>query len=130
MITDVFARRRRRRGSQGVASRSMSQNDAQLYSDLAQASGGQAIEVSKSDLSFATRVILDSSATAVVTVFQVVRNPGRPDNFTFTVDGSLRNMTAYITGTSSLTFELTSSTGLVIAFVLQMTSCFTSSISL
>ncbi|XP_077936646.1 von Willebrand factor A domain-containing protein 7 isoform X1 [Gasterosteus aculeatus] len=111
MITDVSARRRRRRGSQGVASRSMSQNDAQLYSDLAQASGGQAIEVSKSDLSFATRVILDSSATAVVTVFQVVRNPGRPDNFTFTVDGSLRNMTAYITGTSSLTFELTSSTG-------------------
>lgn len=49
-----------------MASRSMSRNYAQLYSDLAQASGGQAIEVSKSDLSFATRVILDSSATAVV----------------------------------------------------------------
>ncbi|XP_075946869.1 von Willebrand factor A domain-containing protein 7 [Anarhichas minor] len=111
MLTDVLASRRRRRRSQRVSSRSMSQSDAQLYRDLARASGGQAIEVTKSDLSLATSVIKDSSATAVVTVFQVVRNPGRPDNFTFTVDGSLRNMTAYITGTSSLTFDLTSSTG-------------------
>lgn len=46
-----------------------------------------------------------------VTVFQIAKNPGRPDSFTFTVDGSLRNMTAYITGASSLTFNLTSSTG-------------------
>ncbi|KAL6110279.1 uncharacterized protein ACO6RY_19394 [Pungitius sinensis] len=108
-LTNVFARRRRR--SQGVASRAMSRSDDQLYSDLAQASGGQAIQVRKADLSFATQVIQDSLATAVVTVFQVVRNPGRPDRFTFTVDGSLRNVTAYITGTSSLTFDLTSSTG-------------------
>lgn len=49
-----------------------------------------------------------------VTVFQEVRNPGEPDSFKFTVDGSLRNMTAYITGTSSLTFNLTSPTGVVI----------------
>ncbi|XP_034400448.1 von Willebrand factor A domain-containing protein 7 [Cyclopterus lumpus] len=111
MLTDVKASRRRRRNLEDVSSRSMSQSDAQLYRDLAQASGGQAIEVTKSDLSVATSVIKDSSASAVVTVFQVVRNPGRPDNFTFTVDGSLRNMTAYITGTSSLTFDLTSSTG-------------------
>ncbi|XP_068583218.1 von Willebrand factor A domain-containing protein 7 [Cebidichthys violaceus] len=111
MLTDVLASRRRRRSSQRVSSRSMSQSDAQLYRDLARASGGQAIEVTKSNLSLATSVIKDSSATAVVTVFQVVSNPGRPDNFTFTVDGSLRNMTAYITGTSSLTFDLTSSTG-------------------
>ncbi|KAM8880382.1 von Willebrand factor A domain-containing protein 7 [Spinachia spinachia] len=111
LITDAVAGLRRRRSSLGAVSRSINQNDAQLYSDLAQASGGQAITVSKSDLSLATTVIQDSSATAVVTVFQVVRNPGRPDNFTFTVDGSLRNMTAYITGTSSLTFNLTSSTG-------------------
>lgn len=50
-----------------------------------------------------------------MTVFQVVKNPGGPDNFTFTVDGSLRNMTVYITGASSLKFTLTSSTGAVIA---------------
>ncbi|XP_054460556.1 von Willebrand factor A domain-containing protein 7 [Anoplopoma fimbria] len=111
MLTDVLASRRRRRSAVGVSSRSMSQSDAQLYRDIARASGGQAIEVSKSDLSLVTSVIEDSSASAVVTVFQVVTNPGRPDNFTFTVDGSLRNMTAYITGTSSLTFDLTSSTG-------------------
>ncbi|XP_074486744.1 von Willebrand factor A domain-containing protein 7 isoform X1 [Sebastes fasciatus] len=111
MLTDVLASRRRRRNSQGKSSRSMSQLDAQLYRDLARASGGQAIEVTKSDLSLATSVIEDSTAIAVVTVLQGVRNPGRPDNFTFTVDGSLRNMTAYITGASSLTFDLTSPTG-------------------
>ncbi|XP_041790345.1 von Willebrand factor A domain-containing protein 7 isoform X2 [Chelmon rostratus] len=111
MLTDVLASRRRRRSLQGTSPRSMSQSDAQLYRDLARASGGQSIEVTKSDLSLATSVIEDSSASAVVTVFQVVRNPGRPDNFTFTVDGSLRNMTAYITGAPSLTFNLTSSKG-------------------
>nr|XP_019939288.1 PREDICTED: von Willebrand factor A domain-containing protein 7-like [Paralichthys olivaceus]XP_019939289.1 PREDICTED: von Willebrand factor A domain-containing protein 7-like [Paralichthys olivaceus] len=112
MLTDVLASRRRRRNSDRLSSRAMNQMDAQLYRDLAQASGGQAIEVTKSDLSVATSVIEDSSASAVVTVFQVVRNPGRPDNFTFTVDGSLRNMTVYVTGASSLTFNLTSSSGL------------------
>lgn len=44
----------------------MNQADAQLYRDLARASGGQAIEVTKSDLSVATTVIEDSSAGAVV----------------------------------------------------------------
>ncbi|XP_071361129.1 von Willebrand factor A domain-containing protein 7 [Trachinotus anak] len=108
MLTDVLASKRRRRSD---GPRAMSQSDAQLYRDLAQASGGQAVEVTKSDLSVATSIIEDSSASAVVTVFQVVRNPGRPDNFTFTVDGSLRNMTAYVTGASSLTFSLTGPTG-------------------
>ncbi|KAG8014446.1 von Willebrand factor A domain-containing protein 7 [Nibea albiflora] len=90
MLTDVLASRRRRRSTGGGSPRSMTQADAQLYRDLARASGGQAIEV---------------------TIFQVVKNPGRPDNFTFTVDGSLRNITAYITGTPSLTFNLSSSSG-------------------
>ncbi|XP_067437736.1 von Willebrand factor A domain-containing protein 7-like isoform X1 [Thunnus thynnus] len=111
MLTDVLPSRRRRRDIGGAPSRSMSQSDAQLYHDLAQASGGQAIEVTKSDLSLATSVIEDSSASAVVTVFQVGRNPGKPDSFTFTVDDSLRDMTAYITGASSLTFNLTNSSG-------------------
>ena len=65
MLTDVLASRRRRRQAQG-GTRVMSQLDAQLYRDLAQASGGQAIEVTKSDLTLATSVIEDSSAPAVV----------------------------------------------------------------
>ncbi|XP_074521568.1 von Willebrand factor A domain-containing protein 7 [Halichoeres trimaculatus] len=117
MLTDVVAslrprrNRNRRRSPQLVSPRLMSESDAQLYHDLARASGGQAIEVTKSDLSLATSVIEDTSASAVVTVFQVVRNPGKPDDFTFPVDDSLKNMTAYVTGDSSLTFTLTSSSG-------------------
>lgn len=66
MLTDVLASRRRHRSTRGVSPRSMSQSDAQLYRDLARASGGQAIEVTKSDLSLVTSVIEDSSASAVV----------------------------------------------------------------
>nr|XP_046264804.1 von Willebrand factor A domain-containing protein 7-like [Scatophagus argus]XP_046264811.1 von Willebrand factor A domain-containing protein 7-like [Scatophagus argus]XP_046264819.1 von Willebrand factor A domain-containing protein 7-like [Scatophagus argus] len=111
MLTDVLSSRRRRSDLQSFASRILSQSDTQLYRDLARSSGGQAIEVTKSDLSLATSVIEDSSASAVVTVFQVVMNPGRPDNFTFIADASVSNMIIYITGASSLTFRLTSSTG-------------------
>lgn len=49
-----------------------------------------------------------------VTVFQAVRNPGRPDKFIFTVDGSLRNIIVYITGSPTLSFSVTSPTGAVI----------------
>lgn len=66
MLTDVLASRRRRRQAQDGGLRILSQSDAQLYRELAQASGGQAIEVSKSDLVLATSVIEDSSAPAVV----------------------------------------------------------------
>ena len=65
MLTDVTARRRRRRSS-GVFRRAVSQSDAQLYRDLALASGGHTIEVTKLDLSKATSVIEDSSAGSVV----------------------------------------------------------------
>ncbi|XP_077427146.1 von Willebrand factor A domain-containing protein 7-like [Vanacampus margaritifer] len=102
MLTDVLSTRRKR---------ALNQADAQLYRDLARASGGQAIEVRKSDLALATSVIEDSSSSAVVTIFQVVMNPGKPDNFTFTLDSSIRNIIIYITGTSALAFNLTSSTG-------------------
>lgn len=44
----------------------MSASDLQLYQDLAVTSGGQAVEVTKSDLSVATSIIEDSSAGAVV----------------------------------------------------------------
>ncbi|XP_068178146.1 von Willebrand factor A domain-containing protein 7-like isoform X1 [Antennarius striatus] len=111
MLTDVTASRRRRRSAQGVMPRVINQLDTQLYRDLAQISGGQSIEVTKLDLSQATSVIEDSLASAVVTVFQVVKNIGGPEEFTFTVDDTLRNMTAYITGAPLLTFNITSSTG-------------------
>lgn len=135
MITDVF--RRVSRSPQGQNSPTTRLSDVQLYYDLAQASGGQAVQVSKSDLPLATGLIEDSSAGAVVrdheadrgatpsywmqqvdndsvfqvTVFQVVRNPGRSDQFTFTVDSSLINVTIYITGFSPLTFNLTDPSG-------------------
>uniref|UniRef100_A0AAZ1WYJ8 VWFA domain-containing protein n=2 Tax=Oreochromis aureus TaxID=47969 RepID=A0AAZ1WYJ8_OREAU len=112
LLTNIFfSRRRRSIDGQDFSSRAVRLSDVQLYRDLAQASGGQAIEVRKSDLSMATTVIKDSSAGAVVTVFQVVMDPGRPDNFNFTVDSSVSNVIIYITGVSSLTFTLTSSAG-------------------
>lgn len=46
-----------------------------------------------------------------MTVFQAVRNPGRPDQFAFTLDASLINVTVYVTGFSPLTFNLTSPSG-------------------
>lgn len=137
MITDVF--RRVSRSPQGKNPPTMRLSDVRLYYDLAQASGGQAVQVSKSDLPLATGIIEDSSAGAVVrareadqggtpsywmhwidndcvsvfqvTVFQVVRNPGRPDQFTFTIDSSLINVTIYITGFPPLTFNLTDPSG-------------------
>ncbi|XP_061625323.1 von Willebrand factor A domain-containing protein 7-like [Phyllopteryx taeniolatus] len=111
LLTDVLSSRRKR-SLQDVLPRVVSQTDVQLYRDLARASGGQAIEVSKSDLAVATSVIEDSLGSAMVTVFQGVRNPGKPAHFTFNVDGSLTNVNIYITGTSSLTFNLISSTGI------------------
>lgn len=57
MITNVFRRASR---SPKVSS------TVAVYYDLAQASGGQAIQVSKSDLSLATAIIEDSSASALV----------------------------------------------------------------
>ncbi|XP_022075423.2 von Willebrand factor A domain-containing protein 7-like isoform X2 [Acanthochromis polyacanthus] len=110
LLTDVRARRRR--DSRGLAPRVLSGGQTQLYRDLAQTSGGQAIEVPKSGLPLATAVIEDLTVSAVVTVFQAAINPGRPENLTFTVDALINNMIIYITGASSLTFTLTSSTGL------------------
>uniref|UniRef100_A0A3Q1CL51 von Willebrand factor A domain-containing protein 7-like n=1 Tax=Amphiprion ocellaris TaxID=80972 RepID=A0A3Q1CL51_AMPOC len=110
MLTDVLSRRRR--DSQGLASRVLNVGQTQLYRDLAQTSGGQAIEVPKSGLPLATAVIEDLTVSAVVTVFQAVINPGRPENLAFTVDALINNMIIYVTGAPSLTFTLTSSTGL------------------
>ncbi|XP_051241398.1 von Willebrand factor A domain-containing protein 7-like [Dicentrarchus labrax] len=80
------------------------------YKDLALASGGQAIQVSKSQLPQATDVILDTSTSALVTVLQRARNPGKQETFPFVLDETLKNITIYITGTS-ITFTLTNPAG-------------------
>ncbi|XP_030000038.1 von Willebrand factor A domain-containing protein 7-like [Sphaeramia orbicularis] len=80
------------------------------YRDLALVSGGQAIQVSKSKLPEATDVILDTSTSALVTVLQRARNPGRSETFPFVLDESLTNITIYITGTST-SFTLTNPAG-------------------
>lgn len=67
LLTNIFSSRRRRSiHGQNFSPRAVRLTNVQLYRDLAQASGGQAIEVRKSDLSLATTVIKDSSAGAVV----------------------------------------------------------------
>ncbi|KAK2815664.1 hypothetical protein Q5P01_026131 [Channa striata] len=82
------------------------------YEDLALASGGQAIQVSKKQLHEATEIILDTSTSALVTVLQRARNPGKQETFPFVLDESLQNITFYITGTS-VTFTLTNPAGVV-----------------
>uniref|UniRef100_A0A8C1YQ18 von Willebrand factor A domain containing 11 n=1 Tax=Cyprinus carpio TaxID=7962 RepID=A0A8C1YQ18_CYPCA len=82
----------------------------QMYYDMALASGGQAIEVSKSSISQATDIIVDTSTSALVTILQCSRDPGRIENFPFLLDRSVSNTTIYITGTG-LTFNLRSPTG-------------------
>ncbi|XP_046901560.1 LOW QUALITY PROTEIN: von Willebrand factor A domain-containing protein 7-like [Hypomesus transpacificus] len=111
MLTDnLRSSRRRRRDTVGGTSNRLPESDAQLYRDLARASGGQAIEVTKAELPQATSVIQDASGNALVTVLQVSRTPGKPENFTFTVDSSIQNLTVYITG-GSLSFAMSSPTG-------------------
>ncbi|KAL4601471.1 hypothetical protein GN956_G25898 [Arapaima gigas] len=56
------------------------------------------------ELPKATDIIIDSTTSALVTVFQATRNAGQ-SNLTFVVDDTLRNLTPYITG-SALTFTL------------------------
>ncbi|XP_061736376.1 von Willebrand factor A domain-containing protein 7-like isoform X2 [Nerophis ophidion] len=110
MLTDVLSFRRKRE-LEGLAPRIVTQAQAELYREIALASGGLTIEVPNSDLSMVTIVIEDSIAIAVVTVFQDVKNPGAPCNFSFFIDDTLSNITILLTGTPSLTFTLRSPTG-------------------
>ncbi|XP_041957562.1 von Willebrand factor A domain-containing protein 7 [Alosa sapidissima] len=84
--------------------------DFRVYYDMALASGGQAIEVSKSSLPQATEIIVDSSTSALVTILQRARNPGKVETFPFLLDESVSNVTLYITGTA-VAFTLQSPTG-------------------
>ncbi|KAM9314422.1 LOW QUALITY PROTEIN: von Willebrand factor A domain-containing protein 7-like [Pholidichthys leucotaenia] len=90
--------------------RSLKSSSFEDYIDLALASGGQAIQVAKSKLPEATDIILDTSTSALVTVLQRARNPGKQETFSFALDESLKNITVYITG-ASVTFTLTNPNG-------------------
>ncbi|XP_051561364.1 von Willebrand factor A domain-containing protein 7-like isoform X3 [Myxocyprinus asiaticus] len=113
MLTNSISFRRRRGISerQNTSSRAMSQPKIQLYRDLAHVSGGQAIEVTKATLPQATKVITDTSTSALVTILQVVRNPAKAENFSFVLDETLSNVTVYVTGDSPV-FTLNSPTGM------------------
>ncbi|XP_030643657.1 von Willebrand factor A domain-containing protein 7-like [Chanos chanos] len=91
--------------------RRLSNSLNQIYQELAEASGGQAIEVTKDTLSQATSIIEDTSSSALVTLFFVVRSPPKAEHFSILVDSSVTNLTIYITGISP-TFTVTSPSGL------------------
>uniref|UniRef100_A0A4W5RGT8 Uncharacterized protein n=1 Tax=Hucho hucho TaxID=62062 RepID=A0A4W5RGT8_9TELE len=104
MTGDGAGARRRRRGVESSTA------TFETYKDLTLASGGQAIGVTKENRPQATDVIIDSSTSALVTVLQRARNPGRVETFSFLLDESLKNITIYITG-KSLTFTLKNPAG-------------------
>ncbi|KAJ4944153.1 hypothetical protein JOQ06_012698 [Pogonophryne albipinna] len=100
LLTTPFTRRRRFTRAANL----------DVYKEIALASGGLAIQVSKKDLPQATSVILDTSTSALVTVIQRARNPGKQETFPFMLDESLKNITIYITGTT-IAFTLTNPAG-------------------
>ncbi|KAM4547258.1 von Willebrand factor A domain-containing protein 7-like [Fundulus diaphanus] len=113
MITNIFlVRRRRQADNNQQQSVRMARADGQLYRDLAQASGGQAVEVTKSQLLEALSVLTESTSSAQVVLLQAARNPGKAENYTFTVDESVRNATIYITG-ATVGFTLISPSGVI-----------------
>ncbi|XP_074484871.1 von Willebrand factor A domain-containing protein 7-like isoform X2 [Sebastes fasciatus] len=97
-------------GASGRRRRSLRSGSFEDYEDLALASGGQVIQVTKKQLHEATDVILDTSTSALVTVFQRARNTGKQETFPFMFDESLKNITIYITG-KTMTFTLTNPAG-------------------
>ncbi|XP_026158595.1 von Willebrand factor A domain-containing protein 7 isoform X2 [Mastacembelus armatus] len=97
-------------GSSRRRRRSLRAASFEDYKELALASGGQSIQVPKTQLPQATPIILDTSTSALVTILQRARNPGKQETFPFILDESLQNITIYITGTS-ITFTLTNPAG-------------------
>ncbi|KAK2852313.1 hypothetical protein Q7C36_007514 [Tachysurus vachellii] len=110
MLTTGFSFRslpihRQKRASTGVFTQLN-----QVYHDLAQASGGQAIEVTNGTLDQATSIIADISRSTLVTLFQAVRNTVDAENISVFVDSSVQNLTIYITGNSP-DYTITSPSG-------------------
>ncbi|XP_073335324.1 von Willebrand factor A domain-containing protein 7-like [Pagrus major] len=110
MITNSAALNRRRRRDDRQQNSRITASDVQLYRDLAQTSGGLAIEVTTSELPEAISIITESSSSSLVTLLQAARNPGKADNFTFMVDETVTDPIVYITG-RSVTFTVISPTG-------------------
>ncbi|KAL7389903.1 hypothetical protein ABVT39_011750 [Epinephelus coioides] len=108
MISGTTVVNRRRRSNDEKPK--IAASDAQLYRDLAQASGGLTIEVSKNELLAATSIITDSFSPSLVTLLQASRNPGRTETFSFIVDETVTNVIVYITGLS-VSFTVISPTG-------------------
>ncbi|XP_068572632.1 von Willebrand factor A domain-containing protein 7-like [Cebidichthys violaceus] len=110
MISESMVLNRRKRSDDTKKHPRIAASDAQLYRDLAQASGGLVIEVTKSELPVATSIITESSSSSLVTLLQAARSPGKTDIFSFRVDETVINLRVYITA-RSVTFTLTSPTG-------------------
>ncbi|KAI4879515.1 hypothetical protein NFI96_006856 [Prochilodus magdalenae] len=94
LLTNALSRRRSRRSALTNAANS-------FYQQLAQLSGGQAIEVTKATLPLATAIIKDSITSSLggaVTLLQV--DSSQTKTFSFLVDPRVQNMTLYITGLS------------------------------
>ncbi|XP_030640141.1 von Willebrand factor A domain-containing protein 7-like [Chanos chanos] len=102
LLTNILSRRKRRSV--------VSNRDNILYEKLAKLSGGLAIEVSKSTLPLATTVIMDLVSSSLVNLFQVSRDSGKDETFSFLVDPSVHNVSIYIIG-FSVSFTLKSPTG-------------------
>lgn len=69
MLTGILGSRRRRQSHDNQGQQQltrMAASGAQLYSDLAASSGGQAIKVSKSQLLEAVTIITESSSSSLV----------------------------------------------------------------
>ncbi|XP_027888394.1 LOW QUALITY PROTEIN: mucin-3A-like [Xiphophorus couchianus] len=122
IITNVLGLRRRRQADNNQQTRCsdveskqgvrMSRAGGQLYRDLAQASGGQAVEVTKGQLLEAINILTESTSSSLVSLLQASRNLGKSENFTFVVDDTVKNLTIYITGTS-VDFSLISPSGVI-----------------
>ncbi|XP_023198400.1 von Willebrand factor A domain-containing protein 7-like [Xiphophorus maculatus] len=117
MITNVLGIRQQTpgKGNQQQSYR-MARADGQLYRDLAQTSGGQAVEVSKRNLLEAINILTESTSSSLVTLLQASRNPGKTEIFPFSVDESVRNLTIYTTG-SNVEFTLIDPSGVVQNYV-------------
>ncbi|XP_028833070.1 von Willebrand factor A domain-containing protein 7-like [Denticeps clupeoides] len=100
MITNILTERRRKRSASGIS----------LYQSLAEASGGQVIEVTKGTLPQATSIIIDTARSSLVTIFQAVKRSGSSESFSFTVDPSVKDLVIYVTGRSP-TFTVTNPSG-------------------
>ncbi|XP_077574936.1 von Willebrand factor A domain-containing protein 7-like [Stigmatopora nigra] len=108
LLTNLLpARRKRELG--GATSRVLTPSALQLYRDLGTASGGEIVEVNDLDFALATSIIEDALRTAKVIIFQ--QGSTTPQTFQFTIDNSIRNIILSITGSSLLTYNLTSPTG-------------------